>query len=94
MNDTEEDMSGKNEKMSDNQELFDRVDELIEKEIKYYVQADGGKIKLKRIEDGIAYVEMGGACRGCPAINFTLKGTVEHVVKMHIPEIEEVRMDY
>jgi Fe-S cluster biogenesis protein NfuA len=77
-----------------NEELFSKVEEIINKEIKYYVQSDGGKIKLKRVEDGIVYVEMGGACRGCPAINFTLKGTVEHVLKMQLSDVKEVRMDY
>jgi Fe-S cluster biogenesis protein NfuA len=77
-----------------NEELYDKVEEIISKEIKHYVQADGGRIKLKRVEDGVVFVEMGGACRGCPAISFTLKGTVEHVLKQHLPEVKEVRMDY
>jgi Fe-S cluster biogenesis protein NfuA len=35
-------------------------------------------------------VQMLGACGGCPASNMTLKGAIEAVVSVDVPEITEV----
>ena len=45
---------------------------------------------LIKVEDGIAYVQMLGACGGCPASTMTLKGAIESIVIADVPEIKEV----
>lgn len=69
------------------------VQEVIKKHVEYFIKADGGKIKLLRVNDGIVYVRLSGACNGCPALNLTLKGLIQRKIKEHIPEIEEVRLE-
>lgn len=54
------------------------------------IAADGGEVWLVKIEDGIAYVQMLGACGGCPASMMTLKGAIETIVRADVPEITEV----
>lgn len=54
------------------------------------IQRDGGDVWLIKIEDDIAYVQMIGACGGCPASNMTLKGGIEAVVREDVPEIRAV----
>jgi Fe-S cluster biogenesis protein NfuA len=51
---------------------------------------DGGEVWLIKVEDGTAFVQMLGACGGCPASTMTLKGAIETVVRADVPEITEV----
>lgn len=51
---------------------------------------DGGEVWLVKVEGGTAFVQMLGACGGCPASNITLKGAIERVVCDDVPEIREV----
>ena len=45
---------------------------------------------LVNVADGIAYVQMIGACGGCAAVLSTLKGGIEAVVREDVPEIRAV----
>lgn len=54
------------------------------------ILADGGDVWLIRIEDGIAYVQMVGACGGCAMSTETLKFAIERAVLSACPEIERV----
>lgn len=55
--------------------------------IRPYIERDGGNIELEKIEDGIVYVKMGGACEGCFAIDITLKQGVEKLLLENVPGI-------
>ncbi len=66
-----------------------RVNRALDK-VRPLIQADGGEVWLIRVEDGTAYVQMLGACGGCPASNVTLKGAIEAVVRADVPEITAV----
>ncbi len=66
-----------------------RVNRAIDK-VRPLIQADGGEVWLIRVEGATAYVQMLGACGGCPASNMTLKGAIEAVVSADVPEITAV----
>ena len=73
--------------------LFKQVYDIIEKDIKPFIVADGGRIELESIDDnGVVYVSLGGACAGCMGASRTLKGGVERILKEKIPIISEVRL--
>ena len=55
------------------------------------VMMDGGDIVFNRFEDGIVYLEMRGACSGCPSSTATLKSGIENMLKHFVPEVIEVR---
>jgi Fe-S cluster biogenesis protein NfuA len=69
--------------------LVERVNTALDK-VRPMIAADGGEVWLIKIEDGVAWVQMLGACGGCPASNMTLKGAIEAVVCADVPEIREV----
>jgi Fe-S cluster biogenesis protein NfuA len=69
--------------------LFLRVDAALD-EVRPAIQADGGDVWLIRIDEGIAYVQMLGACGGCAAANATLKFAIERIVRERCPEVERV----
>ncbi len=66
-----------------------RVNRALDK-VRPRIQADGGEVWLIKVEGSTAYVQMLGACGGCPASTTTLKGAIEAVVTADVPEITEV----
>ena len=66
-----------------------RIDAALDR-IRPAIRRDGGDVWLIKIEDDVAYVQMIGACGGCPASHMTLKNGVEAVVREDVPEIRAV----
>jgi len=55
------------------------------------LEADGGGIELKEIQDdGTVVVELQGACRGCPMAGLTMASQVECVLKDSVPGVTKV----
>ena len=69
--------------------MREQVEEAI-KEIRPYLQADGGNIELIDVTDGVVKVKLLGACAGCPMSKMTLQNSVERTLKKKIPEIVRV----
>lgn len=59
---------------------------IIEK-IRPYLVRDGGDVEFVRIENGIVYVRMLGACAGCSSIDVTLKDGIEALLLEEVPGI-------
>lgn len=74
---------------ADARSLEERVNAAIDK-VRPGIAADGGEVWLIKVADGIAYVQMLGACGGCPASTMTLKGAIETIVVAEVPEISSV----
>ena len=55
------------------------------------VARDGGDIKFHGYDHGIVYLQMHGACSGCPSSIMTLKNGIENLLKYYVPEVVEVR---
>ena len=72
-------------------EIVVQIKELIASRVRPMVQMDGGDIEFDRFEDGIVYLQMKGACSGCPSSTATLKSGIETMLKHFIPEVQEVR---
>ncbi|MEO6836438.1 MAG: NifU family protein [Candidatus Tumulicola sp.] len=69
--------------------IEDRVNAALEK-VRPGIAMDGGEVWLIKVADGVAFVQMLGACGGCPASTMTLKGAIEAVVVADVPEVREV----
>jgi Fe-S cluster biogenesis protein NfuA len=74
----------------DHDEITKQVIELIDTRVRPAVAQDGGDIIFKSFEDGIVYVELHGACSGCPSSTITLKSGIENMLKHYIPEVQSV----
>lgn len=78
----------------ENQEFFRQVEAVIEADIKPFIEADGGRIELTKVEDNhVVYVQLSGACAGCIHSAMTLKGGVEQILRERVAEDIEVRLD-
>ena len=72
-------------------EVVLQIRELIDTRVRPAVAQDGGDILFSRFEDGIVYLQMQGACSGCPSSTATLKMGIENMLRHYIPEVVEVR---
>ena len=74
------------------EDLYPAVKNVIEK-IRPSLALDGGDIKLLGIKNAKVYVQLQGACIGCPSSGNTLKYGVERQMKIDIhPEIEVINV--
>ena len=56
------------------------------------LQSHGGDVELVRIEGGVAYVKLSGACNGCSMSAVTMRTGVEKALKESIPSITAVEV--
>lgn len=52
-----------------------------------------GGSQLTKLEDGVAYVKLTGACAGCPSAQETLESVVKDFVMGGVPEVKDVVLD-
>lgn len=72
-------------------DIVAQINELIETRVRPAVAGDGGDIRYRGFKDGIVYLQMQGACSGCPSSSATLKHGIEGLLKHYVPEVTEVR---
>lgn len=56
------------------------------------LQSHGGDVTLVRVEDGIAYVRLEGACNGCSMSSVTLRNLVQEALVEGVPSITAVEV--
>lgn len=71
------------------QDVVTRVAAALE-EVRPYLRSHGGDVELVKVEEGVAYVRLHGACLGCSLSARTLQDGVEEVIKARVPEIQRV----
>jgi len=67
------------------------IKELIEARVRTAVANDGGDITFRGFKDGIVYLDMKGACSGCPSSTATLRHGIENLLRHYLPDVVEVR---
>jgi NFU1 iron-sulfur cluster scaffold homolog, mitochondrial len=76
--------------LSNDNEVVKKIKNILEERVRPAVAMDGGDIVFNHFKDGIVYVELHGACSGCPSSTVTLKNGVENMLKHYVPEVESV----
>jgi Fe-S cluster biogenesis protein NfuA len=80
-------------------EFFDAADaetvaiikDLIETRVRPAVAGDGGDITFKGYKEGIVFLQMKGACSGCPSSTATLQHGIQNLLRHFVPDVVEVR---
>ena len=76
--------------MTTAQELYEKVDEVLE-QVRPSLQAHGGDVNLVEVTEGrVARLELTGACAGCPMSVMTLRLGIERILNQEVPELEGV----
>jgi Fe-S cluster biogenesis protein NfuA len=72
------------------EEIVLTIKELIETRVRPAVAQDGGDITFRGYENGTVFLDMKGACSGCPSSTATLKHGIQNLLHHFIPEVEHV----
>lgn len=73
-------------------QIVAEIKDLLDTRIRPAVAHDGGDILFNRfdVETGVVWLNMRGACSGCPSSSATLKQGVENMLKHYVPEVTAV----
>ena len=71
-------------------DIIVQIKELLETRVRPAVANDGGDIVYRGFDAGKVYLQMQGACSGCPSSTATLKNGIEQLLKHYVPEVTEV----
>ncbi|MGE0212116.1 MAG: NifU family protein [Parvibaculaceae bacterium] len=72
-------------------EIVSTIKELLDTRVRPAVAQDGGDITFHGYRDGVVFLNMRGACAGCPSSTATLKHGIENLLRHFVPEVSEVR---
>ncbi|GHF16204.1 iron transporter [Kordiimonas sediminis] len=72
-------------------EIVEQIKTLLEEKVRPAVAQDGGDIVFHGFKEGVVYLQMQGACAGCPSSTMTLKHGIENLLKYYVPEVVDVR---
>ena len=81
------------------EEFYDEADadtvatikDLLETRVRPAVAGDGGDITFRGYKEGVVYLEMKGACSGCPSSTATLRHGVQNLFRHFLPDVREVQ---
>jgi Fe-S cluster biogenesis protein NfuA len=74
----------------DEQERFARISELLDEQVRPYLQGDGGDLYVVGLRGNVLEVHYQGACGSCPSsLSGTLAG-IENLVRSIEPDIEVI----
>jgi Fe-S cluster biogenesis protein NfuA len=71
-------------------DIVAQIRELIDTRVRPAVAQDGGDIVYRGFRQGHVFLQMHGACSGCPSSTATLKGGIEQLLRHYVPEVVEV----
>ncbi len=69
--------------------LKDKIEKALDT-IRPYLEADGGNVKVLKLEGETLFLELLGNCGNCPMSTMTLKAGVEEAITRAVPEIKSV----
>ena len=67
-----------------------KISTILEERVRPAVAADGGDVELYAFKDGIAYIDLRGACVGCPSSTATLRVAIKRILSHFVDEVEDV----
>lgn len=71
-------------------ELYERVHDLFERQVNPMVAGHGGMVELIDVQDAVVLLRMGGGCQGCGMASVTLRQGIEGMLNEHIPDVKGI----
>ncbi|MBX3598342.1 MAG: NifU family protein [Rhizobiaceae bacterium] len=72
------------------EEIVLTIKELLDTRVRPAVAQDGGDITFRGYENGTVFLNMKGACAGCPSSTATLKHGIQNLLRHFVPEVQQV----
>ena len=78
--------------MAEQKDLILEINKVLDETIRPAMQNDGGDVTVIDFdaESGTLFVQLEGACSGCPMSRMTLKGGVERILTEKFEEVKVV----
>lgn len=70
--------------------VAEKVVQVVDEAINPSIASHGGRAEVVAVEDGIAYIRLGGGCQGCGMASVTLSQGIESTITDLVPEISKV----
>ncbi|WP_157014192.1 NifU family protein [Mesorhizobium xinjiangense] len=74
----------------EDEEIVITIKELLDTRVRPAVAQDGGDITFRGYENGTVFLNMKGACAGCPSSTATLKHGIQNLLRHFVPEVQHV----
>jgi Fe-S cluster biogenesis protein NfuA len=74
----------------DDGDVVTEIKALLAERVRPFVATHGGDITFQSFRDGTVYLQLFGACSGCPSSTMTLKAGIENMLRHYIPEVQSV----
>jgi Fe/S biogenesis protein NfuA len=71
-------------------DVAQRVIQVLDQQVNPTIAAHGGRAELVGVEQGTAYLRLGGGCQGCGMATVTLSQGIERAIIQAVPEITSV----
>ena len=71
-------------------DVAQRVIQVLDQQVNPSIAAHGGRAELVAVEQGTAYLRLGGGCQGCAMATVTLSQGIEAAIIQAVPEITSV----
>jgi Fe/S biogenesis protein NfuA len=71
-------------------DVAQRVIQVLAQQVNPTIAAHGGRAELVAVEQGTAYLKLGGGCQGCAMATVTLSQGIETAIIQAVPEITSV----
>jgi Fe/S biogenesis protein NfuA len=71
-------------------DVAQRVIQVLDQQVNPSIAAHGGRAELVAVEQGTAYLRLGGGCQGCAMAPVTLSQGIEAAIIQAVPEITSV----
>lgn len=75
---------------NDDETIVATIKELLETRVRPAVAQDGGDITFRGYKEGTVFLNMKGACAGCPSSTATLQHGIQNLLRHFIPEVQSV----
>ncbi len=74
----------------EDKEIVLTIKELLDTRVRPAVAQDGGDITFRGYQNGTVFLNMKGACAGCPSSTATLKHGIQNLLRHFVPEVQQV----
>jgi Fe-S cluster biogenesis protein NfuA len=66
------------------------IQELLDEEVRPRIALDGGDVRLRAFKDGIAYLQLRGACSSCPSSTVTLYNYIREFLISMVDDLVDI----
>lgn len=74
-------------------EIMQKIEDVLNEQVRPMLEGHGGDAKLADYADGVVWLEMQGACSGCPSADVTTRLFIKQTLRAALPdEIKKVEL--